>query len=263
MTPCAGGLVSWIDPGLVIGGLAGGFTMGLTGMGGGALLTPMLVLLFGVSPTAAVGSDLVTSLAVKPFGGAIHARAGTVRWDLVRWLALGSVPGALLGVALLQAVGTQGDSLVQTMLGITLLAAATVMVWRARNPVSDHDGPPTPVRPWPTAALGLVGGTVVGLTSVGSGSLMIAVLTLLYPKLRRSELVGTDLVQAVPLVGAAAIAHLGIGNVSAAITGSLIIGSLPGVIIGASVSAYYDGKLVRAAIPAVLGASALKLLGVL
>ena len=128
MTPCAGGLVSWIDPGLVIGGLAGGFTMGLTGMGGGALLTPMLVLLFGVSPTAAVGSDLVTSLAVKPFGGAIHARAGTVRWDLVRWLALGSVPGALLGVALLQAVGTQGDSLVQTMLGITLLAAATVMV---------------------------------------------------------------------------------------------------------------------------------------
>ena len=253
MTPCAGGLVSWIDPGLVIGGLAGGFTMGLTGMGGGALLTPMLVLLFGVSPTAAVGSDLVTSLAVKPFGGAIHARAGTVRWDLVRWLALGSVPGALLGVALLQAVGTQGDSLVQTMLGITLLAAATVMVWRARNPV----------RPWPTAALGLVGGTVVGLTSVGSGSLMIAVLTLLYPKLRRSELVGTDLVQAVPLVGAAAIAHLGIGNVSAAITGSLILGSLPGVIVGARVSAYYDGKLVRAAIPAVLGASALKLLGVL
>ncbi|MBK7165222.1 MAG: sulfite exporter TauE/SafE family protein [Candidatus Microthrix sp.] len=126
--------MSWIDPGLVIGGLAGGFTMGLTGMGGGALLTPMLVLLFGVSPTAAVGSDLVTSLAVKPFGGAIHARAGTVRWDLVRWLALGSVPGALLGVALLQAVGTQGDSLVQTMLGITLLAAATVMVWPRPQP---------------------------------------------------------------------------------------------------------------------------------
>lgn len=256
-------LTGWIDPGLVIGGLAGGFTMGLTGMGGGALLTPMLVLLFGVSPTAAVGSDLVTSLAVKPFGGAIHAKAGTVRWDLVRWLAFGSVPGALAGVALLHAVGTRGDSLVQTMLGLTLLVAAGVMVWRARNPVADHDGPPTPVRPLPTVALGLIGGTVVGLTSVGSGSLMIAVLTLLYPRLRRSELVGTDLVQAVPLVGAAAIAHLGVGNVSAAITGSLILGSLPGVIMGARVSAYYDGRLVRAAIPAVLGASALKLLGVI
>lgn len=256
-------LASWIDPALVVGGLAGGFTMGLTGMGGGALLTPMLVLFFGVSPTAAVGSDLVTSLAVKPFGGAIHAKAGTVRWDLVRWLALGSVPGALAGVGLLCAVGTSGDSLVQTLLGLTLLTAATVMVWRARNPVTENDGPPTPVRPWPTVALGLVGGTVVGLTSVGSGSLMIAVLTLLYPKLKRSELVGTDLVQAVPLVGAAAIAHLGIGTVSAAVTGSLILVSLPGMIVGARGSAHYDGRLVRAAIPVVLAASALKLLGVL
>ena len=255
--------MGWIDPGLGIGGLLGGFTMGLTGMGGGALLTPMLVLVFGVSPTAAVGSDLVTSLAVKRFGGAIRARAGTVRWDLVRWLALGSVPGALAGVMLLHAVGARGDGLVRIMLGITLLAAAAVMVWRARNPVSDHVGPPTPVRPIPTVALGLIGGTVVGLTSVGSGSLMIAVLTLLYPKLRRSELVGTDLVQAVPLVGAAALAHMSIGSVSAAITGSLIIGSLPGIIVGARVSAHYDGRLVRAAIPAVLGASALKLLGVL
>ena len=192
--------MGWIDPGLVIGGLLGGFTMGLTGMGGGALLTPMLVLVFGVSPTAAVGSDLVTSLAVKPFGGAIHA---------------------------------------------------AVMVWRARNPVPDHVGPPTPVRPIPTVALGLIGGTVVGLTSVGSGSLMIAVLTLLYPKLKRSELVGTDLVQAVPLVGAAALAHMSIGSVSAAITGSLILGSLPDIILGARASAHY------------LGASALKLLGVL
>ncbi|MEZ5381011.1 MAG: sulfite exporter TauE/SafE family protein [Microthrixaceae bacterium] len=257
------GAAAWIDPGLVVGGLLGGFTMGLTGMGGGALLTPMLVLVFGVSPTAAVGSDLVTSLAVKPFGGAIHARAGTVRWDLVRWLALGSVPGALAGVALLSAVGERGDSLVQVMLGLTLLAAASVMVWRARHPVAEFDGPPTPVRPLPTVALGLVGGTVVGLTSVGSGSLMIAVLTLLYPRLKRSELVGTDLVQAIPLVGAAAIAHLGIGSVSAAVTGSLIVGSLPGIVAGARVSSRYDGRLVRAAIPAVLGASALKLLGVL
>jgi uncharacterized membrane protein YfcA len=256
-------IVGWIDPGLVIGGLLGGFTMGLTGMGGGALLTPMLVLVFGVSPTAAVGSDLVTSLAVKPFGGAIHARAGTVRWDLVRWLSLGSVPGALAGVTLLHAVGAGADELVKIMLGFTLLAAAAVMVWRARNPVPDHMGPPTPVRPIPTVALGLIGGTVVGLTSVGSGSLMIAVLTLLYPKLKRSELVGTDLVQAVPLVGAAALAHMSIGSVSAAITGSLILGSLPGIILGARVSAHYDGRLVRAAIPAILGASALKLLGVL
>jgi uncharacterized membrane protein YfcA len=253
-----------IDPGLVVGGLVGGFTMGLTGMGGGALLTPMLVLLFHVSPAAAVGSDLVTSLVAKPVGGAVHLRHGTVRTDLVRLLAIGSVPGAFIGVLLLEAVGSDADDVVKIALGIILLVSATMMLFRnrlMRNVPMEEDAAP-PARPAPTVLLGLLGGIVVGMTSVGSGSLMIAVMAMLYPRLSRPSLVGTDLLQAIPLVASAAIAHLIFGVVQFDVTLSLVLGSIPGIYVGARLSARTDGHLVRMAIPALLIASSVKLLGV-
>src|SRR3954463_2249305 len=169
-----------MDPLLALAGFGVGIVVGLTGMGGGALMTPVLVLVFGVPPLAAVSSDLAASAVMKPFGGWIHARRGTVHWKLVGWLCAGSVPSAFLGVLLLRLVGADGDvqHTIQLALGAALvLAAAGLLVksYTARRRGSAGTEPPVPVtvRPWPTALLGAAGGLVVGLTSVGSGSLII------------------------------------------------------------------------------------------
>lgn len=261
---------------LAIGALVVGVVVGLTGMGGGALMTPMLVLFFGVSPLVAVSSDLVASAVMKPVGSAVHLRNGTVRMDLVRWLCLGSVPAAFAGVLVARALGHGGgiDDLVQKALGVALIIAATGLFVRAylrlaerarqRDGHRDADpvGPPRiDIRPLPTVLVGAVGGLVVGLTSVGSGSLIIIALMGLYPTLRASELVGTDLVQAVPLVASAAIGHLVFGDFQLDVTAALLIGSVPGAYIGAQLSSRLPGALIRRALAFVLLASALKLLG--
>jgi uncharacterized membrane protein YfcA len=261
-----------IDLYIALAGLIVGFTVGLTGMGGGALMTPILVLLFHVQPLAAVSSDLVASFVMKPFGGAVHARRGTVNWALVRWLAVGSVPSALLGVGLIRILGhgKHVQDVVQGAMGAALLLAAAAIVLKAVIGLRhrSHDGrsavssAPVSVRPLPTLAIGAVGGLLVGMTSVGSGSLIIVLLLFLYPSLRASQLVGTDLVQAVPLVGAAAFGHVLIGDFRLALTVSLLVGSIPGVYLGARVSAHSASRLVRPAIAFVLLASGLKLIQV-
>ncbi|MGH3996130.1 MAG: sulfite exporter TauE/SafE family protein [Pseudonocardiaceae bacterium] len=268
-----------MEVGLVLGGLAVGFVVGLTGMGGGALMTPMLVFFFGVNPLAAVSSDLVTSAIMKPFGGAVHAHRGTVNRALVGWLALGSVPSAFLGVFVLRALGsaTAVDDVVTTALGVALIAAALALIAKAYVSMSrgirdqarglgDANDARDPlriiVRPLPTVLVGVVGGLVVGMTSVGSGSLMIIALMVLYPRLQASQLVGTDLVQAVPLVAAAAVGHLLFGDFRLDVTTSLLLGSIPGVIIGALVSSRAPAGLIRRALALVLLASGLKLLSV-
>lgn len=255
-----------MDIGIALAGLLGGLTVGLTGMGGGALMTPMLVLVFGVDPLAAVSTDVVASLVMKPIGGGIHLRRGTVHTGIVRWLALGSVPSAFAGVLLLRALG-EGDDLsarLEQLLGITLLIAATAMTLRvvvqARRAQASLDAADVPVRALATVAVGVVGGLVVGLTSVGSGSLMIVLLLGLYPTLRTSTLVGTDLVQAVPLVASAAFGHVLFGDLQLGLTGALLIGCVPGVIVGAHLSARAPDRLIRPALVLVLVSSALKLL---
>jgi len=268
-----------VDVGLVLGGLAVGFVVGLTGMGGGALMTPMLVFFFGVNPLAAVSSDLVTSAIMKPFGAAVHLRHGTVNRRLVGWLALGSVPSAFAGVLLLRAlgVGTAIGDVVIKALGIALLIAAFALIMKAyvtmavrvrrsaagiASTGTEQGALSVVARPVLTVLVGVVGGLVVGMTSVGSGSLMIVALLLVYPQLQASQLVGTDLVQAVPLVMAAAIGHLLFGDFQLAIAASLLVGSIPGVLLGALASSRAPGGLIRRALALVLLASGLKLLGV-
>lgn len=256
--------VPHIDLGLAVAGLLVGFTVGLTGMGGGALMTPVLVLLFKVPPLAAVSSDLVAAVVMKPVGGAVHAKRGTVHRGLVRWLVTGSVPGAFLGVFILESLG-DGDALqdhLKVVLGVALLLAVAAMTAKSllrRNTAADVD---VAVKPLPTLLIGLAGGLVVGMTSVGSGSLMMVLLLLLYPTLTTSSLVGTDLVQAIPLVAAAALGHLLFGDVRLGLTTSLLIGSVPGVWVGARVSSRASDRAIRPVLVAVLSASALKLLGV-
>ena len=256
-----------MDLTLALAGLGVGIIVGLTGMGGGALMTPILVLVFGVPPVAAVSSDLAASAIMKPFGGWVHARRGTVDWRLVGWLCVGSVPAAFLGVLLLRLLGDDAavQHAIKVALGVALLLAAgglLLKAWAGRKRRGDGPRAPITVRPVPTLLLGAAGGLIVGLTSVGSGSLIIVALLALYPKLRANDLVGTDLVQAVPLVAAAAIGHAFFGDLQLDIAAAVLVGSIPGVLIGARISSRAPAGLVRSALVVVLLASALKLLDV-
>jgi len=245
-----------------------GFVIGLTGMGGGALMTPVLVIFFHIVPTAAISSDVVASVILKPIGGGVHVRHGTVNWRLVRWLSVGSVPAAFAGAYTISRISSGGvEDDVKKILGWVLLVAAAGMAVklaaqsRRKSGPGDHMLDPALVRPLPTALIGIVGGFAVGLTSVGSGSLMIVLLMLLYPTLSSREMVGTDLVQAIPLVASAAIGHLVFGNLALGLTGSVLVGAIPGVYIGAHVSARGPDRFIRPALIAVLTISSLKLVG--
>jgi uncharacterized membrane protein YfcA len=250
-------------------GLGVGITVGMTGMGGGALMTPLLVLVFGVSPMTAVSSDLMASLAMKPLGALVHARRGTLHRGLIGWLCLGSVPAAFCGVLLLHALGAAGalQHRLGIAIGVALLVAvvslsAKALLSHRRPRATEAVAGAVRIRALPTLAIGAFGGLLVGMTSVGSGSLMLVLLVLLYPALSAGQLVGTDLAQAIPLVAAAAAGHLLFGEVSFSLTGVLLIGALPGVYVGARLSAAAPDRLVRGALMVVLTLSALKLLGV-
>jgi uncharacterized membrane protein YfcA len=240
-------------------------------------MTPVLVLFFQVPPLTAVSSDLVASAVMKPVGSIVHLRRGTVHLGLVKWLCIGSIPGAFSGVLIARALGKgqEVQDVIRIALGVALLLAAIGLTVRAYLRLLEHarrrDGraPPLPqgrptvdLRVAPTVALGLIGGVVVGMTSVGSGSLIIIALMALYPTLKASELVGTDLVQAVPLVASAALGHLLFGDFHLDLTTSLLLGCIPGVWVGAHLSSRAPGGLVRRALAFVLLASALKLFNI-
>lgn len=266
-----------LDLTVALAGLIVGLVVGLTGMGGGALMTPALVLLFGIQPLTAVSSDLVAAFVMKPVGGAVHWRRGRVNRPLVTWLAVGSVPTAFIGVLLLGALGKGSavQSALKASLGVALLVATTMLIVKALldvrrrvrtggaavGAVGTLAEPEPVVRPLPTVLVGMLGGLVVGLTSVGSGSLIIVLLLLLHPTLKAGDLVGTDLVQAVPLVGSAALAHLLFGDFKLGLTASILVGSLPGVYIGARLSSTAPSWFIRRALAVVLLASGLKTLG--
>jgi uncharacterized protein len=255
-----------MDPIVALAGLLVGFVVGLTGMGGGALMTPILVLLFKIEPLAAVSSDIVASMIMKPIGGSVHFRRGSVNKELVKWLVMGSVPSAFLGVVLLKTLGTGAglQGIVKTALGIALLVVAFGLVARPLLTKSRKPGDsmmPIQVKKLPTLLIGVAGGLIVGLTSVGSGSLMIIMLLMLYPSFKLSELVGTDLVQAVPLVASAALGHVFFGDFKLALTASILVGAIPGVFIGAQLSSRAPDHVIRPALIIVLLASSSKLLG--
>ncbi|HEX2626979.1 MAG TPA: sulfite exporter TauE/SafE family protein [Candidatus Limnocylindrales bacterium] len=264
-----------LDFPLALGGLLVGIVVGLTGMGGGALMTPMLVFFFHADPLTAISSDLVASFVMKPAGAIVHLRRKTVNVELVKYLCLGSVPAAFGGAWLIsmQPRGADLDAILKVLLGLALLTAAAGLVARAlfqmwQNALPLGEGAvrltraEVVVRPLPTVLLGAGAGLIVGITSVGSGSLIIVVLLLIYPGLKASSLVGTDLTQAIPLVGAAALGHLLFGSFSADITVSLLLGAIPGAFIGAQISSRAPGGIIRRALAVLLLASGLRLLGV-
>jgi uncharacterized protein len=256
-----------IDPYIVLGSAVVGLLVGMTGAGGGALMTPMLILLFGVKAPSAISSDLVAAVFMRPVGAAVHMRKGTVNYKLVGWLVVGSVPMAFLGAYLLRLLGTGSATHVEQALGAALLTGAAAMVIRYVMDLRAGQARAAAlrdlvVRPLPTVLIGMIGGVIVGLTSVGSGSLMIVLLLFLYPMISANRLVGTDLTQAVPLTLAAAAGALVFGHVEFGVTTSIIIGSVPAVFIGSLFSSRARDFYVRPVIAFVIFASGLKYVGV-
>jgi uncharacterized protein len=257
-----------LDAYVVLGSAVVGLLVGLTGAGGGALMTPMLILLFAVKPAAAISSDLVAAVVMRPVGALVHLRKGTVNMRLVGWMTLGSVPMAFLGAWLLRLLGNgpSDQDNVEIALGAALLAGAGAMV--VRSVLDRRSGrartarvAEVAVRPVPTVAIGMIGGLIVGMTSVGSGSLMIVLLLFLYPLLGAGQLVGTDLAQAVPLTAAAALGALAFGHVEFAVTASIVVGSVPAVLIGSLLSSRAPDRYIRPVITFVIFASGLKYVG--
>jgi uncharacterized protein len=258
-----------LNPYIVLGSAVVGLLVGLTGAGGGALMTPMLILLFGVKPSTAISSDLVAAVFMRPVGAAVHMAKRTVNLRLVGWMVCGSVPMAFVGAFLLKELGntSTAEKNVEIILGVALLVGAGAMVFRywldrrSSNPrigtIKEID-----VKPLPTIAIGALGGLIVGMTSVGSGSLMIVLLLFLYPLLGANQLVGTDLTQAVPLTAAAALGALIFGSVQFGVTTSIIIGSIPAVLIGSFLSSRAPDRYIRPIITFVIFASGLKYVGV-
>ena len=254
---------------VVIGSAVVGLLVGLTGAGGGALMTPMLILLFGVKPSSAISSDLVAAVLMRPVGAVVHLYKRTVNLRLVGWMVCGSVPMALVGSFLLHELGdsSAAQKNIEIFLGAALLVGAGAMVFRyfldrksgqqRMATISELE-----VRPLPTIGIGMIGGLIVGMTSVGSGSLMIVLLLFLYPAISANQLVGTDLTQAVPLTAAAAVGALLFNSVQFGVTASIVLGSVPAVLIGSFFSSRAPDRYIRPIITFVIFASGLKYVGV-
>jgi uncharacterized membrane protein YfcA len=249
-----------MDPWLIVFGFGVGILVGTTGMGGGSLMTPLLILLFGIKPVVAVGTDLAYAAITKTAGGFLHLRKGTVQTSLAFWLAVGSCPGAVAGVVLLDRLGLE-DILLPLISGALLLTGALVLY---RALMSDGAGERATValetrHKLAAVILGASVGFLLGLTSAGSGTL-IAIGLILGFRLAPRRVVGTDVFHAAVLLWVAAIAHLFSGNVDLALAGTILIGSLPGVYVGTHLSARLPERGLRPALGIVLLASGLALL---
>lgn len=218
-------------------GLGVGTLVGLTGMGGGALLLPLLIFGLHVPPITAIGSDAAINFVSKIGGGIVHARQGTVNWRLVRYLAAGSIPGSFLGVAMIgylrRIYGAQVNDVLQFVLGLVLLLISTLLFLQPKPSKEPQAG--TIPRSGPliiTCFIGLLGGFLVGLTSIGSGTVIMLLLLLLY-RFSPRILVGTDIAHAVLLTGVTTVLQYRMGMVDPALVASILIGSIPGVLLGA------------------------------
>ena len=246
---------------LVIYALTGfcvGALVGMTGVGGGSLMTPLMILLFGIHPVAAVGTDLLYAAVTKSVGTLVHGYTHTVDWRVVRRLATGSVPAAMLTLVVLSFfdLGSPGAArLTSRALGAALLVTALALVFRA-SLLAYFGAHFADLRLQRTGALTVVAGGILGvlvsISSVGAGALGVTVLIILYPQLSMPRLVGSDIAHAVPLTLIAGIGHWILGSVDTVVLGSLLTGSIPGIVIGSWMTIHVPDRLLQLALAAVL-----------
>lgn len=247
-----------MDLAYTLSGLVVGAIVGLTGVGGGSLMTPLLVLLFGVSPAMAVGTDLLYAALTKAGGVVVHSRKGHVQWGIVGLLAAGSIPSALVTIGVLRffAVNDAEFSKIATeSLGVALIITALAVLGKQRvqrwGTLANGAWRERWLRPL-TVAIGLVLGVLVTLSSVGAGALGVAALFFLYPHLSTTRIVGSDIAHAVPLTLVAGLGHAHLGTVDWSLLGSLLIGSLPGIWLGSSLSAHVPERVLRSGLASLL-----------
>jgi uncharacterized membrane protein YfcA len=226
------------DPLYSISGFVVGALVGMTGVGGGALMTPLLILLFGIHPGTAVGTDLLYASATKTVGTAVHGISKTVEWQVVGRLALGSVPMTIVTLLVLSRLGGQSGTagaLITSVLACALFGTATVLIFR-KQIIERYAGYLERIAPQKTRAMtiamGAVLGVVVSISSVGAGAIGVTALILLYPQLPMARIVGSDIAHAVPLTLIAGLGHWILGLTDLGLLGSLLVGSIPGIIIG-------------------------------
>jgi uncharacterized membrane protein YfcA len=255
-----------VNPLYSLAGVLVGVLVGMTGVGGGSLMTPLLVLAFGFHPATAVGTDLLYASSTKAVGTAVHGFRGTVDWRIVRRLAAGSIPATVATLLVLQRVGersAEGGATITTVLGIALVLTGIATLFRARLVAAlgsrlggMDEGRVAAV----TIALGVVLGVLVSLTSVGAGALGMTALLVLYPRLPINRLVGSDIAHAVPLTLIAGIGHWLLGSVDASLLVSLLIGSIPGIVIGSLIASRVSDRVLRPVLAAVLAIVGFRLL---
>jgi uncharacterized membrane protein YfcA len=259
-----------VDPGLTLAGLAVGLLVGLTGMGAGSLMTPILISVFGFPATTAVGTDLVYAAITKMFGAARHHSLKNVNRELALWMAAGSVPSSIMGVfTLYNLLGDNVNSWLPEVIGYTLVAVGIAVVIRTfvtiRGLWSRHqlptDGPLTKTHKALAVSLGVVLGFILGLTSVGSGVFFGMALVTLFP-LSARKVVGTDLFHAMMITLAAGLATVVWGVPNFGYVGSILVGSIPGILVGSQFTAKMPERALRGSLASVLALSGLKLLNV-
>jgi uncharacterized membrane protein YfcA len=248
-----------------LAGLLVGVLVGLTGVGGGSLMTPLLVLVFGVSPQTAVGTDLLYAAITKSVGSAVHGWRDTVDWKIVRRLATGSIPAATLTLIALNTfihVGNGANRVILTVLGAMLILTALGILFQRK--LLAYGATHHPIAPdhalVPTVALGAILGVLVSLSSVGAGAIGVTVLLMLYRRLPILRLIGSDIAHAVPLAFVAGFGHWLIGGVDSTLLLNLLMGSVPGVIIGSLLASRAPDRVLRPALAFVLVLSGAKLL---
>lgn len=237
-----------------VSGFLVGLIVGVTGVGGGSLMTPLLVLFFGVSPATAVGTDLLYASLTKSLGGWVHGKRGSVDWKVVVLLSLGSLPAAVSTILLLKYLALDEKTLrglVTSVLSVALLATAIVLLFKEQIQKlgRSRDGTVYELHhrylPAATITTGVVVGALVTISSIGAGVLGTVALLFLYPRMSAVKVVGTDIVHAVPLTALAGMGHLALGTVDLVLLGSLLLGSLPGIYIGSHLSARVPEKFLR------------------
>lgn len=256
-----------MDVSFVVSGFAVGLLVGMTGVGGGSLMTPLLTLLFGVSPAVAVGTDLAFASITKGVGTFTHRLRGTVHWDIVRRLCIGALPAALLASLSLKYFGTLNQDigqLIRYMIGgsvlltvVALLFKRKMLEWITAHPERQLQGRSLALA---TIVSGAVLGVLVTISSIGAGAIGATVLVLLYPRLTAAEVAGTDIAYAVPLTAIAAIGHWWLGSIDWNLLLALLIGSLPGITLGSYVARAVPEKLLRGLLAVILVTVAFKLI---
>ncbi|MET3134226.1 putative membrane protein YfcA [Oxalobacteraceae bacterium GrIS 1.11] len=251
----------------IVSGFAVGLLVGMTGVGGGSLMTPLLTILFGVAPSVAVGTDLAFASITKSAGTLTHRLRGTVRWDIVKRLCMGALPAAVLATLALKSFGTLNQEIGQvirySIAGSVLLTVVALMfkgrmlAWINAHPEKQLQGRPLM---WATIVSGALLGTLVTVSSIGAGAIGATLLVMLYPRMSSAEVAGTDIAYAVPLTAIAAFGHWWLGSINWELLVSLLIGSLPGITLGSWVARSVPERFLRVLLAMTLTGVAVKLI---